>query len=661
MISELSCHLVDFISLPSVSVSLTLGYLQAFAQADPRIGDRCQFSQQCRYVEGDLETAWLRIRDLIRASRAEKHVFGFTNYFWNRPSNIELAHRIKAAMPGALIVFGGNEVTNQGDVLLHDPAIDVVVNGEGEVVFTNLLAAYLDGTRHFSQVQGISFRDESGTIITTLPQPRIDNLDSIPSPFLSGACDVQDVKTSREVVYEFSRGCPFKCAFCFWGTAVGTKTRRFSFDRIQADLEFLVSNLENGSRLWVADANFGMVEADVQIAELLAGMVHKHNKRIFMFTNWAKNTSRRVVKAATILYNNHLISGMTLSAQSINPDVLELAERKNIPFEYYQQLQEEFHKLGIPTYTELLLGMPGETYDSFRDGVDKIISVGGTPFIYPLLLLNNTEYSDPEMRSKHGIRSRHMPYYMYNSTTLVETVIGHDKLPYKDWLRGVGLRLAVPLFYCGILKFIMTRLHAVCGLSYGEMFDVLLDYCIDGKIRSFPLFSQVFANYMASWDSAGNYDAPLISGILEGSIPRDTVHYQALMKVLANDPEAATALVDELTQELFQAVEAGPLPDFQDWLEYQQLLVEAISRVVQHGAIDLQTGLDRTRLAEYLGEEVPADAGSTKTRLEIRPEYRNAPFDVFVFRISYGSVDTLRLLRNATTTPSEMLELQKIS
>lgn len=649
MSSEFSCHLVDFISWPHTSISLTLGNLHAFAQAHPRIAGRCDFFRRCQTL-GSLETAWGDIQDSLHSNKAEKHIFGFTNYFWNRPANEELARRIKAVAPEALVVFGGNEVTDQGDVILQDPAVDVVVNGEGEVIFANLLASYLDGNRDFRQVQGISFRDETGQIVTTLPQPRIDNLDIIPSPFLSGVYSTEQIKASREFVYEFSRGCPFKCAFCFWGAAVGTKTRRYSLDRIQAELEFLITHLENGARLWIADANFGMVEADVEVAEMLGKMVEKHGKRIYPFFNWAKNTSQRVVRAATILFRNRLITGVTLTAQTFNPKVLEIAERKNIPFEYYERLQTEFRQLGIPTYTELILGLPGESYESFRDGIVKVIESGGTPVSYPLLLLNNTEYSTPEIREKYQIRSRRSPYFAFNKTTPAEMVISHSDLPYKDWLRCIALRLAVPLFRSTLLKFIMDRFHKVYGLSYNFILDRLLDYCMSGSIKSHEMFRRVFANYMECWDCSEKYDSELIDAVLHHGTSGDFIHLEALIKVAMDDPGSTRALIEELARAIWSGHSQAMPPELPDWIEYQALIVEALRHVSKGQAPSLENHLPVATLEQFAGFTIAVKRGSS-SRLNVRWEYRCGHYDVFIYRLLYGNIDTLQMFE-AVNSPS---------
>ena len=68
--------------------------------------------------------------------------------------------------------------------------------------------------------------------------------------------------------------------------------------------------------------------------------------------------------------------GVTLAMQSVDPHTLKSIKRDNISIEDYQELQRRFTKDGIPTYTEFILGLPGDTYESFSKGVSDVIESG---------------------------------------------------------------------------------------------------------------------------------------------------------------------------------------------------------------------------------------------------------------------------------------------
>lgn len=646
MAEKLHCQMVDLSSLPSITMSLPLAYLQAYAEADSRLSGRLRFSTHCRYLVGALEPVSQAIQQEIARRPSERHVVAFSNYCWNRQLHASLAERIKTEFPETLLIFGGNDVTNQGDEVLADSSpVDVVINGEGEIIFSNLLAQYLEGgdRRQFHDIRGVSFRDRQGRVVTTDAEPRITELDTIPTPFHAGTA--ADIASSTWIMCELSRGCPFQCSFCYWGGAIGTRVRRFSGGRIASDFDFIIRHMQQGAWLYLADANFGMTDADYQAACQLVETVHRLGKRIHVFTNWAKNTNRRVLETATLLFKNRLISRVTLAAQSVNPEVLATARRKNIPFAYYRQLQDEFRRRGMPTYTELLLGMPGEGYRSFLNGIEQVLGAGGTPIIYPLLLLNNTEYNDPAFRERHGIRSRLMPFQTLDISVQVDTLIGHDRLTFEEWLKGIGLMIGVPIFYFALLKFVMERLRAAHGLGYGEMLDAVLDYCMAGRVKSNPGFQELFLNYIDTWRSPENYDGELLESFAGGKISGQfgPPHFQVIMRVLVNDPAAAKELAQELS-EVLAGLAAKKLnrEEFRCWVAYQELIVEAVTQAAMGTPGTVTTGLTRESLQDFAGCDVAVEQQDGR-RLEVRRKYQGASFNIFIFNIIYGSTDTLRM------------------
>ncbi|HEU0079858.1 MAG TPA: cobalamin-dependent protein, partial [Longimicrobiaceae bacterium] len=343
------CHLVDLSCMSGVRASLALGYLQAYALTDDVVREAFRFHRHVWSLSEPFETLAERVLEAIREAGGAD-VVGLTTFFWNRALNLGLSARIKREYPHAVIVLGGNEVTNQGEeVLTESLDVDFVVHGEGEVTFRDLLRELASPSPDPSRVAGLSWRGADGTVLTSPPRGRLAELDEIPSPFLTGLLSPAELGDTRTLVYEFSRGCPFRCAFCHWGAAVNTPTRRFSLARIEADLDYIIRNMPRGGTLFLADANFGMVQQDVEIARIMVDLLQRHDKSIYLFANWSKNTTSRVVEAARVLFQGRMIAGVTLSAQSLNEEALRFASRKNIKFDYYRSLQSEFRALGIPT------------------------------------------------------------------------------------------------------------------------------------------------------------------------------------------------------------------------------------------------------------------------------------------------------------------------
>src|SRR5215212_1702419 len=167
--------------MSTVSMPLSLGYIKAAAYADPAIRSAtdikiCSFRGSATAPE------------ITRALLSEDppDILAFSVFGWNQYRFAAVAETYRQVKPDGWIVFGGTHVANQAERVcrLH-PEVDVVANGEGELIFRDLLQAYLAGMKknELDHIQGISFQRD-GRVVTTPERPRITHLDDIPSPFL---------------------------------------------------------------------------------------------------------------------------------------------------------------------------------------------------------------------------------------------------------------------------------------------------------------------------------------------------------------------------------------------------------------------------------------------------------------------------------------------
>lgn len=174
---------------------------------------------------------------------------------------LETAKRVN---PNILTVAGGQHFTATAQESLETyPEIDVIVRGEGEQTFAELVKN-AETKSSFPKIKGISFRYE-GKIFHNSPRPLIENLDELPFP---GYHFVKDIvhkyhfaaMAGRKAPYaliEGSRGCSHRCTFCTqWRHWQGV-WRLKSPERIADEMEFCYQNY--GSRfIWLTDDNFGL-------------------------------------------------------------------------------------------------------------------------------------------------------------------------------------------------------------------------------------------------------------------------------------------------------------------------------------------------------------------------------------------------------------------
>lgn len=130
------------------SMPLAAGYLAATLQADTEISGQCDIA--ILNFPGNASPMEMAI-DLLKDSAPD--IVGFSVLGWNVRQFAAVAETIKQANPSALIVFGGNHVANQAarTFRLYDD-VDVVVHGEGEIPFRELVRATLEG-RSFDQIR----------------------------------------------------------------------------------------------------------------------------------------------------------------------------------------------------------------------------------------------------------------------------------------------------------------------------------------------------------------------------------------------------------------------------------------------------------------------------------------------------------------------------
>ncbi|MFJ9560147.1 radical SAM protein [Streptomyces fuscichromogenes] len=515
-------QLVEFTAMHGVRYSVTLGYLKAASVADPVLDAACDFRISVREQSGG-EQATTALLD----SWDEPFVVALTVFFWNRAQSLELARQVKERWPACRVVVGGNDVSHQQEPLFAEaPWVDVLVHGEGELRFRDLVHCFLSAG-DLATIPGISYWSD-GAVVTNPDADRITDLEQIVSPILAPVYSDEEITGSSMIVYETNRGCPYRCAFCYWGGATNSKVRQFDLDRIFAELDRLIRLMPTDATLFIADANFGILARDRQIAEHIVELSKRHDKRLIVSTNWAKNSNERIVEIASMLHAADLTGAITLSAQSFDADVLKIANRSNIRTDHYRRLLTRFRELDVPTYTDLIWGLPGETYDSYLNGVEEVLSAGGSPVIYPLLLLNNTEYSRESFKDEHALRTRWMPGDVTNPELVADVVVAHDAMTPEDWVNGMEFRVAMTLFQKILLRCALRVIHATTGVRMVELCArlqrFLLDDCPD------PFLRAVARNVAVAYQEPAELDMALLKTVIGDQIVvPEEVHFQALL------------------------------------------------------------------------------------------------------------------------------------
>ena len=333
-------------------------------------------------------------------------VIGFSNYIWNTRYNLALARKTKERFPECVIIFGGHNVPPGDSFLRQYPFIDFLIHAEGEDAFRALLLELLNDRPDFNGIHNLSFRSGDGYVTTPeVVQTRTD----YPSPYLTGVFDSifeEHPDMQLDAILETSRGCPRHCAYCDWG-CTASAVRLFPMERVLAEIDWFAAH--KVAFLWGADANFGAYARDEEITRHLIEVREKYGYPERLRTNYAKNNRDRVFRINRMLERDGMTKeGATLSFQSLNPDTLKAIGRQNMSLAQFREQIAMYRADGVTTYSELILGLPLETYESFCRGIGLLLENGQHRKInvYNCELLPNSPMAQPAYREKYGIKRR---------------------------------------------------------------------------------------------------------------------------------------------------------------------------------------------------------------------------------------------------------------
>ena len=395
----------------------------------------------------------------------------FSCYMWNWEYNKHVAEQLKERNPSITIVFGGPQVTTRPEeekFFLNHPYVDSISLTEGEESFV----AILDAIRKDHALQDV------------YEGRRLDNLE-IPSPYLTGVFDKIMEEADPNHVWngtlETNRGCPFACTFCDWGSLTYAKIKKFPMPKVLQELTWMAEN--EIDYVTIADANFGVfTDRDLQVTETLVDLQNQYGFPKVVDATWYKNSSDEILEIVKKFISSGFNRGLTLSVQSMDMDVLEEIKRRNMEMSDLKMIFDKCNKEGIPSYTELILGLPLETFDTWKSGLCEVIEAGQHNAIESWLaqLLENAHMNLPSEIEKHGITSVVVEDYISgfeeedNISEKVNLVTGTKHMPTDKFIDSWLYAWMINNFHnFGWSQVIARFLRMHNNVSYINTYDVL--------------------------------------------------------------------------------------------------------------------------------------------------------------------------------------------
>ena len=288
-------------------------------------------------------------------------VIGFSCYIWNISYVKVILADIKKVLPDVKIWAGGPEVSYHGEAFLkEEPAVDLVMMGEGEITFAHFLKALLEG-EDLKQVPGLMVRNADGTFTDTGFRQVMD-MSQIPFPY--AFMDMKELE-HRIIYYESSRGCPFSCAYCL--SSIDKKLRFRSLDLVLPELE------------WFLQAKV----PQVKFVDRTFNCKKSHAMAIWQYIRDHDNgvTNLHFEIAADLLDKDELdllstmrpgLVQLEIGVQSTNEKTLEAIRRKT-DIEEIREITETINSWhNIHQHLDLIAGLPWEDLESFKKSFNDV-------------------------------------------------------------------------------------------------------------------------------------------------------------------------------------------------------------------------------------------------------------------------------------------------
>ncbi len=276
-------------------------------------------------------------------------IIGIGVYIWNIEPITRLVHALKEVAPDTVVVLGGPEISYEyEDTDLYRRA-DYLIRGEGELAFRELAEALLAGNAPASKVINAERPDLAQL---TLPYTAYTDHDI----------------AHRTLYVETSRGCPFKCEFCL--SSLDPCVREFPLPPFFDALDTL---LDRGARQFkFVDRTFNLREKRVlQILEFFHARVCEGMQVHFEIVpdRLTPNTLERIAEFPPGVLR------LEVGVQTVNTRTQEAISRVQDLDETFATLRFLRDRTGAVLHADLVLGMPHETWDTIRDGFDRLLEV----------------------------------------------------------------------------------------------------------------------------------------------------------------------------------------------------------------------------------------------------------------------------------------------
>ncbi len=360
---------------PIILTTLNARYIHASMGLRYLYANMGHLQNQTRLLEFNINT---RVMDIAESLLQHKPtIIGIGVYIWNATETLQLVQLLKTISPDTRIVLGGPEVSYEFEDQQLVSWVDYVITGQAELAFKELCDDLLNKKKPFNK------------IIHPLPV----ELSQIQLPYEY----YNDEDVANRVIYvEASRGCPFKCEFCL--SSLDKTVYPFDLDIFLNEMEKLY---QRGVRHFkFVDRTFNLKAAtSIRIMEFFLDKMdfenidNNNSENLFLHFELIPDHLPEKLKATIARFPEGSLQ-FEIGIQSLNSQVQTIISRKQNTQKVSENLSWIRNHSQAHIHADLIIGLPGETIESFAEGLNQLykmnpheIQVGilkrlkGTPII----------------------------------------------------------------------------------------------------------------------------------------------------------------------------------------------------------------------------------------------------------------------------------------
>ncbi len=240
--------------------------------------------------------------------------------------------------------------------------------------------------------------------------------------------------------------------------------------------------------MYFADSNLGIFPRDLDFVNRLAENKQRTGYPRNIDYATAKQQPDRILELGKILNHKAKIKrGVTIALQSMNPRTLTAIKRSNIANTDLERTVKSYNANNIDNYCELILGLPEESFDSWVNGIGKILELGSDHAltVHPLSIVPNTPFNDIEYQSKYGLKftPTQAPaggnVYPEDSDGEVDFICYESNtMSTDDWIDSYFFAkgIVIPHHYHGVTQLVAEFLKKEYNLPLIEYYKMLFEY-----------------------------------------------------------------------------------------------------------------------------------------------------------------------------------------